>query len=103
MANLPMDTVANVFHRLPATTLVRCRVLSKPCCSLIDSPDFIASHLKRTLETEDHLMILLRTYLRLRTVYLDAPDKVSIVNHPLRTGGFTEVFGSVNCIIVLLI
>ncbi|KAF3546578.1 hypothetical protein DY000_02000629 [Brassica cretica] len=65
MANLPMDTVANVFHRLPATTLVRCRVLSKPCCSLIDSPDFIASHLKRTLETEDHLMILLRTYLRL--------------------------------------
>ncbi|KAL0709553.1 hypothetical protein Bca4012_016531 [Brassica carinata] len=101
MATLPMDTVADVFHRLPATTLVRCRVLSKPCCSLIDSPDFIASHLKRTLETGDHIMILLRTHLRLRTVYLDAPDKPSIVDHPLRTGGFTEVFGSVDGIIGL--
>ncbi|KAF8118018.1 hypothetical protein N665_0006s0022 [Sinapis alba] len=101
MASLPKDIVNDVFHRLPATTLVRCLVLSKPCFSLINSPDFIASHLKRTLETEDHIMILLRSYLRLRTVYLDAPDKVSLVEHPLRTGGFTEVFGSVNGIIGL--
>ncbi|WZY80575.1 hypothetical protein YC2023_026959 [Brassica napus] len=56
MANLPMDIVNDVLHRLPATTLVRCRALSKPCFSLIDSPDFIASHLKRTLETEEHLI-----------------------------------------------
>ncbi|WZY80577.1 hypothetical protein YC2023_026961 [Brassica napus] len=99
MANLPMDIVTDVFLRLPATTLVRCRVLSKPCFSLIDSPDFVASHLKRTLETEEHLMILLRSPRLLRTVYLDAPDKLSDVDHPLQTGGSTEVFGSVNGLI----
>ncbi|CAF1697530.1 unnamed protein product [Brassica napus] len=101
MANLPMDIVNDVFLRLPATTLVRCRPLSKLCFSLIDSSDFVASHLKRTLETEEHLMILLRSPRLLRTVYLDAPDKLSDVDHPLQTGGFTEVFGSVNGLIGL--
>ncbi|KAF3512786.1 hypothetical protein F2Q69_00000645 [Brassica cretica] len=101
MANMPMDIVNDVFLRLPATTLVRCRLLSKPCLSLIDSPDFVASHLKRTLETEEHLMILLLSHRLLRTMYLDAPDKLSDVDHPLQTGGFTEVFGSVNGLIGL--
>ncbi|CAN7005570.1 unnamed protein product [Brassica rapa subsp. trilocularis] len=101
MANLPMDIVNDVFLRLPATTLVRCRVLSKHCFSLIDSSDFVASHLKRTLETGDHLMILLRSPRLLRTVYLDAPDKISDVEHPLQTDGSTEVFGSVNGLVGL--
>ncbi|WZY80578.1 hypothetical protein YC2023_026962 [Brassica napus] len=101
MANMPMDTVNDVFLRLPASTLVRCRVLSKPCLSLIDSPDFVASHLKRTLETEEHLVILLLSHRLLRTMYLDAPDKLSDVEHPLQTGGLTEVFGSVNGVIGL--
>ncbi|WZY80574.1 hypothetical protein YC2023_026958 [Brassica napus] len=99
--NMPMDVVNDLFLRLPATTLLRCRVLSKPCCSLIDSPDFIASHLKRTLETAEHLMILLQSPQLLRTVYLDAPNKLSDVEHPLQTGGVTEVFGSVNGVIGL--
>ncbi|CAH2078270.1 unnamed protein product [Thlaspi arvense] len=76
MAHLPMDIVHDLFLCLPATTLVRFRVLSKPCFSLIDSPDFVASHLNRTLETGDHVMVLLRSPRLLRTVYLDAPDKV---------------------------
>ncbi|KAG2333857.1 hypothetical protein Bca52824_005037 [Brassica carinata] len=101
MANMPMDVVNDVFLRLPATTLVRCRVLSKPCFSLIDSPDFIASHLKRTLENGEHLMILLRSPRLLHTAYLDAPDKLSDVDHPLQTDGSTEVFGSVNGLIGL--
>nr|XP_018472555.1 PREDICTED: F-box protein At4g22390-like isoform X1 [Raphanus sativus] len=101
MANMPMDIVNDVFLRLPATTLLRCRVLSKPCFSLIDSPDFVASHLKRTLETEEHIMLLLQSPRLLRTMYIDAPDKLSLVEHPLQTGGFTEVFGSVNGLIGL--
>ncbi|KAG2333854.1 hypothetical protein Bca52824_005034 [Brassica carinata] len=100
-ANLPSDIVDDVFLRLPATTLLRFRALSKPFFSLIDSPDFIASHLKRTLETEDHLMILLRSPRILRTVYLDAPDKISDVEHPLQTDGSTELFGSVNGVVGL--
>ncbi|KAF3542699.1 hypothetical protein DY000_02000630 [Brassica cretica] len=82
MANLPMDIVNDVFHRLPASTLVRCRVLSKPCFSLIDSPDFIASHLKRTLETEEHLMILLRSSRLLRTVRRKKSPSLSILYKP---------------------
>ncbi|KAL0843138.1 hypothetical protein Bca101_016383 [Brassica carinata] len=96
-----MDVVNDVFLRLAATTLLRCRILSKPCCSLIDSPDFVASHLKRVLETGDHLMILLRSPQLLRTVYLDAPDTLSDVEHPLQTDGSTEIFGSVNGVIGL--
>ncbi|CAH8364686.1 unnamed protein product [Eruca vesicaria subsp. sativa] len=101
MATLPMDIINDVFLRLPATTLVRCRALSKPCFSLIDSPDFATSHLKRTLETEQHLMILLQSDRLLRTVRVDSPDKLSDVESPLPTGGFTEVFGSVNGLIGL--
>ncbi|KAL0709552.1 hypothetical protein Bca4012_016530 [Brassica carinata] len=101
MANMPMDIVADVFLRLPATTLLRCRVLSKPCCSLLDSPDFIASHLKRTLETEEHLKILLQSHRRLRRLHFEGPDRFSDVDHPLRTGDYTKVFGSVNGLIGL--
>ncbi|CAA7030983.1 unnamed protein product [Microthlaspi erraticum] len=102
MANLPTDIINDLFLRLPATTLVRCRFLSKPCFSLIDSPDFVASHLKRNIETGDHLMILLRAPRVLCTVYLDFPEgKVSDVDHPLQSGGFTEVFGSVNGLVGL--
>ncbi|CAG7879369.1 unnamed protein product [Brassica rapa] len=101
MASVPMDIVNDVFLRLPASTLVRCRVLSKPWFSLIDSSDFLASHLKRTLETEEHLMILLQSHRLLRTVYLDGPDKLSDVDHPLQTGNLTKVFGSVNGVIGL--
>ncbi|VVA93154.1 unnamed protein product [Arabis nemorensis] len=101
MANIPMDIINDIFLRLPATTLVRFRVLSKPCFSLIDSPEFVSSHLSRTLETGDHLMILLRGPRILRTVYLDSPDKVSDVEHPLQAGGLTEVFGSCNGLVGL--
>ncbi|CAN6987312.1 unnamed protein product [Brassica oleracea var. botrytis] len=101
MADMPMDIITDLFLRLPASTLVRCRVLSKPCFSLIDSPDFISSHLHHTLETGDHLMILLRGPRLLVTVDLDSPGKVSDVEHPLKAGGLTEVFGSCNGLVGL--
>ncbi|CAH2071488.1 unnamed protein product [Thlaspi arvense] len=59
MTTVPMDIVNDLFLRLPAKSLVRFRALSKLCCHLIDSPDFISSHLDRVLQTGDHLMILL--------------------------------------------
>ncbi|VVB17688.1 unnamed protein product [Arabis nemorensis] len=102
MATIPMDIVDDLFLRLPATALVRFRLLSKPCFSLIEKPDFVASHLKRTLETGDNLMILLRGPRGLRTFYLESPDKVSDVEHPLQTGGSTEVFGSCNGLVGLV-
>ncbi|CAN8290139.1 unnamed protein product [Cochlearia groenlandica] len=101
MATMPMDIIHDLFLRLSAATLVRFRLLSKLCLSLIDDPDFISSHLNRTLETGDHLMLLLRGPRILRTVELDAPDNVSVVEHPLSSGGFADVFGSCNGLIGL--
>ncbi|VVB07752.1 unnamed protein product [Arabis nemorensis] len=101
MATIPMDIVNDLFLRLPAKSLVRFRALSKPSCLLIDSPDFIASHLDRVLQTNDHLMILLRGALHLYTVDLDSLDTVSDVEHPMKRGGPTEVFGSCNGLIGL--
>jgi len=101
MATIPMDIVNDIFLRLPAKTLVRCRALSKPCYHLINDPDFIESHLHRVLQTGDHLMILLRGALRLYSVDLDSLDSVSDVEHPMKRGGPTEVFGSSNGLIGL--
>ncbi|XP_010539591.1 PREDICTED: F-box protein CPR30 [Tarenaya hassleriana] len=101
MATVPMDIVRDIFLRLPAKTLVRFRVLAKPYCALIDSPDFIASHLDRTLRTKDHLMILLRGALHLYSVDLDSLDNVTDVEHPMKPGGPTEVFGSCNGLVGL--
>uniref|UniRef100_A0A1J3HLB3 F-box protein CPR30 n=1 Tax=Noccaea caerulescens TaxID=107243 RepID=A0A1J3HLB3_NOCCA len=101
MTTVPMDIVNDLFLRLPAKSLVRFRALSKPCCQLINSPDFIASHLNRVLRTGDHLMILLRGALHLYTVDLDSLDTVSDVEHPMKRGGPTEVFGSCNGLIGL--
>ncbi|CAL9226440.1 unnamed protein product [Arabidopsis halleri] len=101
MAECPTDIINELFLRLRATTLVKCRVVSKPCFSLIDSPEFISSHLRRRLETGEHLMILLRGPRLLRTVELDSPENVSDIPHPLQAGGFTEVFGSFNGVIGL--
>ncbi|CAN8252930.1 unnamed protein product [Cochlearia groenlandica] len=102
MANIPMDIIHDLFLRLPATTLVRFRLLSKHFLSLIDDPNFISSHLSRTIETGEHVTILLRGPRILRKAELDAPYKVSDVEHPLSGGGgFTEVFGSCNGLIGL--
>ena len=99
MAECPTDLINEMFLRLRATTLKKCRVLSKPCFSLIDSPEFVSSHLRRRLETGEHLMILLRGPRFLRTVELDSPENVSDIPHPLQAGGFAEVFGSFNGVI----
>ncbi|XP_010422230.1 PREDICTED: F-box protein CPR30-like [Camelina sativa] len=101
MATIPMDIVNDIFLQLPAKTLVRCRALSKPCYHLIDDPDFISSHLRRVLQTGDHLMILLRGALRLYSVDLDSLDSVHDVEQPMKRGGPTEVFGSCNGLIGL--
>ncbi|XP_010529479.1 PREDICTED: F-box protein CPR30-like [Tarenaya hassleriana] len=101
MATIPMDIVKDIFLRLPPKTLVRFRVLAKPYCDLIDSPDFIASHLDRTLRTNRHLMILLRGALHLYSVDLDSLDDVTDVELPMKTGGPTEVFGSCNGLVGL--
>ncbi|CAA0396128.1 unnamed protein product [Arabidopsis thaliana] len=56
------------------------------CCEVVfkfkANPEFVSSHLRRRLETGEHLMILLRGPRLLRTVELDSPDNVSDIPHP---------------------
>lgn len=44
------DLVNNILLRLPVKHLLRCRCVSKPWCSLIDSSMFVKKHLQRTIE-----------------------------------------------------
>ncbi|XP_051151838.1 F-box protein At3g07870-like [Andrographis paniculata] len=57
---LPEIIVANILHRLPAKTLLRCTAVSKHWYSLITSPQFISSHLNFSAAREDRAVLLRR-------------------------------------------
>ncbi|KAA8516855.1 hypothetical protein F0562_017327 [Nyssa sinensis] len=59
MSDLPTDAVADILSRLPPKSLLQFRCVSKPWCALIDSPNFIKSHLKRSIETKNNLSLIL--------------------------------------------
>lgn len=54
------DLIAQILDRLPVKTLLRCRCVSKPCCSLIDSPHFVKAHLKRSAECNTNTGLIIR-------------------------------------------
>ncbi|KAK9014497.1 hypothetical protein V6N11_005652 [Hibiscus sabdariffa] len=98
MSKLPMDVITDIFSRLPLKPLVRFKALSKPCCSLIDDPDFIHDHLGRSLNTRSNFNILLKG-LHLYSVEFDSLDNAVPLDYPLSSGAGTEAFGSCNGIL----
>ncbi|XP_044461900.1 F-box protein CPR1-like [Mangifera indica] len=101
MSKFPLDVLTGTFYRLPVKTLLRFRALSKPLCSLIDDPDFIKHHLKHSLSTKSHLILILKG-LHLYTVDLDSMDKATpFDDYPESIWGGTEVFGSCNGLVAL--
>ncbi|XP_015583449.1 uncharacterized protein LOC107262399 [Ricinus communis] len=52
------DVVFDILSSLPVKTLLRFRCLSKSFCSLIDSPDFINSHLNLSVKTTTNRLLL---------------------------------------------
>ncbi|EOY28895.1 hypothetical protein QUC31_013296 [Theobroma cacao] len=100
MSKLPMDVITDVCYRLPVKTLVRFKSLSKPCCSVIDDPDFIRAHLNRSNRTRSNLNIILRG-LHLYSVEFDALDTAIPLEYPLSNGAGTEAFGSCNGLLAL--
>ncbi|OMO64711.1 hypothetical protein COLO4_31897 [Corchorus olitorius] len=99
---LPMDVITDIFYRLPAKSLVRFKSLSKPCCSLIEDPDFIKAHLNLSLQTRSNLNILLKG-LHFYSVDFDALEDAVPLDYPLANAVGTEAFGSCNGILALRI
>ncbi|XVF28012.1 hypothetical protein REPUB_Repub14bG0159100 [Reevesia pubescens] len=103
MYKIPMDVITDVLYRLPVKTIVRFKSLSKPCCSVIDDPDFIKAHLNRSIQTRSNLNILLRG-LHLYSVEFDALDSAVPLDYPLGNAvAGTEAFGSCNGILAFRI
>lgn len=59
MAILPPDIMMDILSRLPGKSLLRFKCVSKPFCSLIDSPELIKLHLNRSMETKSNLSLIL--------------------------------------------
>ncbi|KAL8096473.1 hypothetical protein AgCh_037438 [Apium graveolens] len=57
---LTEDLVSEILCRLPVKTLLQYRCVSKPWCSLIDSPRFVKTHLKRSIECNTNTGLIIR-------------------------------------------
>ncbi|KAK2984010.1 hypothetical protein RJ640_024224 [Escallonia rubra] len=97
----PPKVLANILSRLPVTSLLRFRSVSKPWGALIDSPHFIKLHLSHSKESNNSTTIILRdSYLY--SVQFDSLDNATELSHPLKsTQVGTEVLGSCNGLLCL--
>ncbi|XP_047335423.1 F-box protein CPR1-like [Impatiens glandulifera] len=62
MSILPDDIRYEILSRLPVKSLLRFRVISRFWLTLIDSPNFIKSHLKQSVKTKNNLYLILSYY-----------------------------------------
>ncbi|XP_058196896.1 F-box protein CPR1 [Rhododendron vialii] len=102
MAVFPLDVIVEILSRLPVKPLLRFRCVSKPLCALIDSHDFIRSHLKLSDETRNHLSLILWSR-SLYSVDFASLDNAVELDHPLISrDNRTEVLGSSDGLICLI-
>ncbi|GMI74250.1 CONSTITUTIVE EXPRESSER OF PR GENES 1, CONSTITUTIVE EXPRESSER OF PR GENES 30 [Hibiscus trionum] len=101
MATISPDIIPEILCRLGVKDLLRFRCVSKPWCSLIDSPDFIKLHLSQSLNTSTHLSIVLRDCY-LFSIYFDSLKADQMLNNPFSTEYIiTEILGSCNGLFAL--
>ncbi|OMP08789.1 hypothetical protein COLO4_06122 [Corchorus olitorius] len=74
MSSLPQDMIIDILCRCVVDDLLRFRCLSKGCCSLIDSPDFINLHLSHSLKIKPaRQMVISREQTSLRCISVTSP------------------------------
>ncbi|KAA8516856.1 hypothetical protein F0562_017326 [Nyssa sinensis] len=101
MSDLPTDVIHDILSRLPVKTLLQFRCVSKLWCALIDSPNFIKSHLKRSIENQNNVSLVLEGD-GLYSVNFESLDKAVKLDDPLKSESYrTEVFGSCNGLLCL--
>ncbi|KAK1367155.1 putative F-box domain-containing protein [Heracleum sosnowskyi] len=78
------DLIAQILDRLPVKSLLRFRCVSKPWCSLIDSPHFVKAHLRRSIECNTSTGLIIRGAL---DWYADSLDDTTAIefDETLRT------------------
>ncbi|KAJ9554349.1 hypothetical protein OSB04_018394 [Centaurea solstitialis] len=57
---LPDHLLSNILVRVPARTLAQMRSVSKPLNALLSKPSFIQSHLHRSIETNDEILLVFK-------------------------------------------
>ncbi|KAA8516857.1 hypothetical protein F0562_017325 [Nyssa sinensis] len=102
MSDLPEEVVVDIVSRLPVKSLLKFRCVSKPWCALIDSTNFMKSHLKRSIETKNNMSLILDDEDQLYSIDFESFDKAVKLDHPLKNEIFqTEVLGSCNGLLCL--
>ncbi|KAL3519335.1 hypothetical protein ACH5RR_017484 [Cinchona calisaya] len=98
MPNLPWEIIVDILSRLPATSLLRFRCVSKPWCSFIDSPDFIKIHLSQSKKTSSNLSLILG-FLGIYSIDFDSLDCARVLKPAFST---SDVSNSCNGLVLLM-
>ncbi|XP_074352945.1 F-box protein CPR1-like [Apium graveolens] len=80
--------IAQIIDRLPVRDLLRCRCVSKPWCSLIDSPRFVKAHLKRSIECKAKPGIIIKSFISYSVDFDSLHNKTTTaveIDEPLKT------------------
>lgn len=83
---LTEDLLSQILDRLPVKTLLQYRCVSKPWCSLIDSPRFVKARLKRSVECNTDASLLIRSFF-ISSLDFDSQDYVTTkeIDEPLKS------------------
>nr|XP_017256792.1 PREDICTED: F-box protein CPR30-like [Daucus carota subsp. sativus] len=81
------DLLSQILDRLPVKTLLQCRCVCKPWCSLIDSPRFVKLHLKRSAECNKNRSVVIRGFYAYLADFDSLEDNSTavIIDEPLRS------------------
>lgn len=99
----------DILSRLPGKSLLRFKCVSKPFCSLIDSPELIKLHLNRSMETKSNLSLILIGWdttkilsKRLDLLGNDLLDNVRQLENPFQNSmSLTPIVGSCNGLLAI--
>ncbi|CAH9072293.1 unnamed protein product [Cuscuta europaea] len=98
---LPWDLIVQILCRLPVKDLLRCRCLSKLCCSLINCRDFINLHLQHSPESTSQLGFVFGGNTDLCWAALNDLDSFARLTYPIDIGTGISVHGSCNGLLAI--
>lgn len=98
-----MDVIVDILLRLPVISLLRFRCVSIQFCTLIDSPEFIRSHLKKSIETKNHRSLILPNKIPCSVDFDSLDSCVELDHHPFKSyrDFDIQVWGSCNGLVCL--